>query len=459
MTTKRSLAIIGALWLVILGVLIVSKEFTLRTGQEIVLATVPVDPRDLFRGDYVTLRYQISSLDLTRLPSDRSTFTAGETVYVSLASDGSHHVATRLDSRPPHGSLFLRGTAGEATGRDVSVLYGIESYFVPEGKGRELESARGHGLDVRVAVDRFGRGVIQSVAVNPQQPPASWRGETEESQAFVESPALGGRVPLSPEHAASPEQALPSMPLPQRTALSPQPMAQPVLLIDDFEDGAIAPQWQLLRMQFEERDGGLFVVSAPRPGFEYGHDGHGRSAAIMTHIGDPAWTDYRIDLDVFAGGPGALNPHGIDDCVRGGFTVYFRTQDYQQSWNEPGRTSYAFGVNHIPDHCEGQNAPEWSLGKARGWYIAQASGWGPQQGVAKTLVTGQGNPWKDDDVNHVRIDVVDNRISISVNGAPDLAYIDEGSEDDPPLLFGGMGVVWEWDNTGWVDNVVVTRLQ
>lgn len=183
MTMKRSLLLIGALWLVILGGLVASKEFTLRTGREVVLATVPVDPRDFFRGDYVILRYQISLLDLARLPSDRSTFAPGETVYVSLTLEGSHHVATRVDSLPPPGALALRGTVREMAGRDLAVLYGIESYFVPEGEGRMLEAARGHGLDVRVAVDRFGRGVIKSVAVNSRQPSAQERPMSQETFA------------------------------------------------------------------------------------------------------------------------------------------------------------------------------------------------------------------------------------------------------------------------------------
>ena len=35
------------------------KEFTLQTGTDVVLQTVPVDPRSLLQGDYVILRYEI----------------------------------------------------------------------------------------------------------------------------------------------------------------------------------------------------------------------------------------------------------------------------------------------------------------------------------------------------------------------------------------------------------------
>ena len=59
---RRALLLVAALWLAILGGMVAINEHTLRTGREIVLKTVPVDPRDLFRGDYVTLRYDISRL-------------------------------------------------------------------------------------------------------------------------------------------------------------------------------------------------------------------------------------------------------------------------------------------------------------------------------------------------------------------------------------------------------------
>lgn len=58
------------------------------SGREIVLDTVPVDPRSLFRGDYVILNYGISRLDTRKLGGDDS-FERGDTVYVTLLKDES----------------------------------------------------------------------------------------------------------------------------------------------------------------------------------------------------------------------------------------------------------------------------------------------------------------------------------------------------------------------------------
>ena len=57
----------------------------LRNGQEVRLEIVPVDPRDLFRGDYVVLGYRIGTVDL---PKDTtSSFTRGQKVFVTLRPD------------------------------------------------------------------------------------------------------------------------------------------------------------------------------------------------------------------------------------------------------------------------------------------------------------------------------------------------------------------------------------
>ena len=42
--------------------MVVDRTLLLKNGREIVLPIVPVDPRDLFRGEYVRLGYDISTV-------------------------------------------------------------------------------------------------------------------------------------------------------------------------------------------------------------------------------------------------------------------------------------------------------------------------------------------------------------------------------------------------------------
>jgi uncharacterized membrane-anchored protein len=140
------------------------REFSLRTGREVVLQTVPVDPRDLFRGDYVVLRYTISALKTSRA------FRSGDTVYVRLARQGDVWEAVDVAAAPPEdrNQVFLRGRVArelyrfDRNGPGYEVEYGIESYFVPEGTGRRLERARS-ALRVRVVIDRDGNAQIEGI--------------------------------------------------------------------------------------------------------------------------------------------------------------------------------------------------------------------------------------------------------------------------------------------------------
>jgi uncharacterized membrane-anchored protein len=141
------------------------RELMVQTGREYVLETRPVDPRDVFRGDYVVLRYDISSLNYC-------CYQVGETIYVMLEerdgvwrADGHEHEPP-TDARP-----FIRGQVSRVTavsGRPIEVEYGIESYFVPEGTGRDIEARirQGDGnVRVRVTVDRFGTAVIKDLLI------------------------------------------------------------------------------------------------------------------------------------------------------------------------------------------------------------------------------------------------------------------------------------------------------
>jgi uncharacterized membrane-anchored protein len=150
--------------LLLLGGLIGYKQWTVTAGERILLQTVPVDPRDLFRGDYVILSYKVSSPE--RWNWQESRYTRGETVYVTLRRRGRFQEVDSVSrSLPEDGKLFLRGRVRRATEKELTVEYGIESYFVPEGKGRELERQAGQGLIVEAAVDGRGRAVIRGVRV------------------------------------------------------------------------------------------------------------------------------------------------------------------------------------------------------------------------------------------------------------------------------------------------------
>ncbi len=159
---KKQFLLIIAFWLILIGGLALYKQYPLSTGEEVLLRTEPVDPRDLFRGDYVILNYEISSLDKNLIKG--SNVSRGDDVYVTLEKEDGYGVPTGIHTENPEG-LAIKGKVRDGNSRRVQIEYGIEDYFVPEGKGGQIEELRGR-LDVRIKVDRFGNAAIDALMVN-----------------------------------------------------------------------------------------------------------------------------------------------------------------------------------------------------------------------------------------------------------------------------------------------------
>jgi uncharacterized membrane-anchored protein len=141
-------------------------EFVRQHAPLLVLKGRPVDPQDLLRGDFLTLNYDISSVTLAGAkPSEAD---AGRDVWVLLEPRGRYHVvvqASREPLTPNPGQVLVRGTLGydwrNAAGTS-HVDYGIERYFVPEGKG----APRFNLMEIEVAVSPAHRLYIKRVLLD-----------------------------------------------------------------------------------------------------------------------------------------------------------------------------------------------------------------------------------------------------------------------------------------------------
>jgi uncharacterized membrane-anchored protein len=165
--SRKTFILIGLFWLALIGGLVGFKEFTLRTGEEILLRTVPVDPRDLFRGDYVVLSYEISSFNTAEIDTDLEMplLWVGHNVYTALEIRDGYGTAIGIYSKKPEWPFIKGHISSLSSAGEMRLSYGIESYFVPEGKGELIEERRDEGIDVRVSVDAFGNAVIQSLVI------------------------------------------------------------------------------------------------------------------------------------------------------------------------------------------------------------------------------------------------------------------------------------------------------
>lgn len=145
------------------------QETLLESPTTVLLGTRPVDPRDLLRGDYVILNYEVSRLSRSLFAATENLErAAGRDVYVTLEQRGETHVAVAASLALPEvraGRSLLRGRI-QHTGRrgnadEVMVHYGIERYYVPEGKG----DLRGR-ITVEVALAPSGQPTIRQIFVD-----------------------------------------------------------------------------------------------------------------------------------------------------------------------------------------------------------------------------------------------------------------------------------------------------
>lgn len=177
MSRLKLLGFVGAFLLqtALLGWIVGDRALLLANGTEIRLTVVPVDPRDLLRGDYVVLTYDASRLQEAGLAGDKG-FAVGDTIYVEMAREGETWTPAALRRSPTGDAVAIRGKitdsrAGEgdcATPCMVySVDYGIDRFYVPEGEGKELEQLRrDQRLSVDIAVAANGRAALKRLLVD-----------------------------------------------------------------------------------------------------------------------------------------------------------------------------------------------------------------------------------------------------------------------------------------------------
>ena len=160
--TKFFLAMV--LQTAVIFVIIIFKLSILTGGTEIMLRIAPVDPRDLLRGDYVTFRYDISSIGSHY--AKRQEIKNGDVVYIVLGKSGKYWGLQRVEKDKPTGNdLFIKGIVRQSTSLQFNVVYGIEEYFIPEGKGQNFRFQNKEAA-ARVFVDENGNSLIKQIFID-----------------------------------------------------------------------------------------------------------------------------------------------------------------------------------------------------------------------------------------------------------------------------------------------------
>jgi uncharacterized membrane-anchored protein len=170
-------ALLALAQIAFLSWIIAGRAAILRDGQEVLLKVEPVDPRDLLRGDYVVLTYEIRNIPVKLVENaPAAEFVTEEgPMFVRLGKDADGYWRARSASlgapsakAATPGEVDIRGavTGGWTLGPDgsFSVNYGIDRYYVPEGEGRAIETdMRERPFGILAAVGSDGTPQIKAL--------------------------------------------------------------------------------------------------------------------------------------------------------------------------------------------------------------------------------------------------------------------------------------------------------
>ena len=140
------IALLGlALVLVVVTRNIIKYEAHLTTGDTVLLALAPVDPRGFMQGDYMTLSYALERDVFAALNRDPGSYPTNEQGYVIVALDNNKVAQfVRLAANQPK-NLATNEMAIHYRIRNGAMQLATNAFFFQEGHGEAFEAAE-YGL-------------------------------------------------------------------------------------------------------------------------------------------------------------------------------------------------------------------------------------------------------------------------------------------------------------------------
>ena len=150
MLQKRAVRIIIALLgliiiLVVMTINVAKYESHLATGDTVLLALAPVDPRGFMQGDYMTLSYALENEVFAVLNIDPGSYLTNEQGYVIVAVDKNNvgQFSRLVDAMPDHLNANERAIYYRL--RNGTLKLATNAFFFQEGQAEAFENAE-YGL-------------------------------------------------------------------------------------------------------------------------------------------------------------------------------------------------------------------------------------------------------------------------------------------------------------------------
>lgn len=150
--SKRFVALLLLIPILLLAAQVVQQEYRLRHGVEVVLPITGYDPRDFLSGHYVTYTVQYGVDDLC--PS----MAGKRRAYVCLEPKRFSYNKPGKDCKQ-----YIAGVCPYSR----HFVAGIERFYIPEAEAERLDRlVRGDKASLRLIVDSHGKATIKDLLIN-----------------------------------------------------------------------------------------------------------------------------------------------------------------------------------------------------------------------------------------------------------------------------------------------------
>lgn len=181
------LALAGLPWGILTG-MVVKAYLPILTGRSYLLPVKARDPRDFFRGNYVSLQYDFSSVRFDAIKHDLvpgKDYRFGEILYLAFRDKEGALTLTGLYAQDKPDSAIVLKVQPERSFRledkGASLATGLESFFAPKADALAWEDALREGrVYARVMIDHAGNARLTGLELAANRVATDRDGQIEQ---------------------------------------------------------------------------------------------------------------------------------------------------------------------------------------------------------------------------------------------------------------------------------------
>ena len=136
-------------------------------AQDILVKTIPIDPRDFISGNYFILRYKFNNIwDFKKKPGNLYK-KQGNTIYAILEKEDKYYVLNYISYTKPQKIKQNQAVIKGAVVKYKRLEYGIEKYFINEGT--KEPNTREDKIEVLLTIGTDSSPRIKKLYVNDKE--------------------------------------------------------------------------------------------------------------------------------------------------------------------------------------------------------------------------------------------------------------------------------------------------